>query len=48
MMCSQVAGLSRCMTRVQDMVFTQLKTLHLDKGKGKSSARTQQAVDKLE
>ena len=27
---------------------TQLKNLHLDKGKGKSSERTQQAVDELE
>ena len=27
---------------------SQLKNLHLDKGKGKSSERTQQAVDKLE
>ena len=27
---------------------TQLKHLHLDKGKGKSSERTQQAVDELE
>ena len=46
MMCNQAAGLSRCLTRVQDVMFTQLKTLHLDKGK--PSERTQQAVDKLE
>ena len=47
-MCNQAAGLARCLTRVQDMMSTQLKTLHLDKGKGKSSGRTQQAVDELE
>ena len=46
MMCNQAAGLSRCLTRVQDVMSTQLKTLHLDKGK--SSQRTQQAVDELE
>ena len=46
-MCNQAAGLSRCLTRVQDTMSTQLKNLHLDKGKGKSSERTQQAVDKL-
>ena len=47
-MCNQAAGLSRCLTRVQDTMSTQLKTLHLDKGKGKSSERMQQAVDELE
>ena len=29
-------------------MLAQLKTLHLDKGKGKASGRTQQAVDELE
>ena len=43
-MCYQAAGLSRCLTRVQD---AQLKTLHLDK-KGKFSERTKQAIDKLD
>ena len=47
-MCNQAAGLSRCLTRVQDAMSTQLKNLHLDRGKGKSSERMQQAVDKLE
>ena len=46
--CNQAAGLSRSLTRVQDAMSTQLMNLHLDKGKGKSSERTQQAVDKLE
>ena len=30
-MCNQAAGLSRCLTRVQDAMSAQLKTLHLDK-----------------
>ena len=47
-MCSQAAGLSRCLTKVQDSMVAQLKTLHLDKGKGKASGRSQQAEDELE
>ena len=46
-MCNQAAGLSRCLTRVQDDMSVQLKTLHLDK-KGKSSERTKQAIDELD
>ena len=46
-MCNQAAGLSRCMTRVQDSMATQLKTLHLD-SKGKSSEKMKQAVSELE
>ena len=30
-MCNQTAGLSRCLTRVQDTMSAQLKTQHLDK-----------------
>ena len=47
-MCNQATRLSRCLTRVQDVVSKQLKNLHLDKSKGKSSERMQQDVDKLE
>ena len=47
-MCDQAAGLSRCLTRVQDSMVAQLKTLHHEKGKGKSSERSQHAVDKLD
>ena len=47
-MCNQAAGLSRCLTKVQDSMVAQLKTLHLDKGKCKTSGRSQQAVDELE
>ena len=43
----QTAGLSRCLTRVQEAMSPQLKTLHLDK-KGKSSERTKQTVDELD
>ena len=32
-MCNQAVGLSRCLTKVQDTMVTQLKTLHMDKGK---------------
>ena len=35
-MCNQAAGLSRCLTRVQDAMSTQLNNKHSDKGKGKS------------
>ena len=46
-MCNQAAGLSRCLTRVQDSMSTQLKTLRLD-SKGKSSEKVKQAVNELE
>ena len=45
-MCNQAAGLSRCLTRVQDSMNSQLKTLHLD-SKGKSS-EVKQAIGELE
>ena len=47
-MCSQVAGLSRCLTKVQDSMMAQLITLRFDKGKGKASGRSQHAIDELE
>ena len=47
-MCNQAAGLSRCLTKVQDAMSSQLQTLHLDKTKGKSSERMEQAVDELD
>ena len=46
-MCNQAAGLSRCLTRVQDSMATQLQTLRLD-SKGKSSEKMKQAVNELE
>ena len=47
-MCNQAAGLSRCLTKVQDSMVTQLKTLRVDKTKGKAAERMQQAVEELE
>ena len=47
-MCNQTAGLSRCLTRVQDTMSSQLKTLHVDSTKGKSSERLRNAVDELD
>ena len=47
-MCNQAAGLSRCLTKVQDSMITQLKSLSVDTGKGKAAERTQQAVEELE
>ena len=47
LMCNQAAGLSRCLTRVQDAMSTQLKTLHLDY-KAKSSDILKKAVDELD
>ena len=44
LMCNQAAGLSRCLTRVQHPMSTQLKSLHLDT-KGKSSEKLKKAVD---
>ena len=46
-MCNQAAGLSRCLTRVQDSMNNQLETLSLD-SKGKSSEKMRQAVGELE
>ena len=47
-MCNQAAGVSRCLTKVQDSMVTQLKTLRVDNTKGKAAERTQQAVEELE
>ena len=47
-MCNQAAGLSRCLTKVQDSMVTQLKSLRVDSTKGKTAERTQQAVEEFE
>ena len=47
-MCNQAAGLSRCLTKVQDSMVTQLKSLRVDTGKGKAAERMQQALEELE
>ena len=46
-MCNQAAGLSRCLTRVQDSMNIQLKTLSQN-SKGKSSEKMGQAINELE
>ena len=48
LMCNHAAGLSRCLTKVQDSMVTQLKSLRSGSSKGKSAERTQQAVEELE
>ena len=47
-MCNQDAGLSRCLTKVQDSMVTRLKSLRVESGKGKAAERTQQSVEELE
>ena len=47
-MCNQAAGPSWCLTKVQDAMVAQLKTLHSDKGTGKASGKLQHAVDELD
>ena len=47
-MCNQAAGLSRYLAKVRESMVTQLKTLHSENGKGKSSGRSQHAVGALE
>ena len=47
-MCNQAAGLSRCLTKGQDSMITQLKSLPVDKAKGKTAEKIQQAVEELE
>ena len=48
LMCNQAAGFSWCITKVQDPMVAQLKTLQTDMGKGKTSGRSQHAFDELE
>ena len=47
-MCNQAAGLSRCVMKVQDSMVKHLKTLRVDKAKGKAAKRPQLAVEELE
>ena len=46
-MCNHAAGLSRCLTKVPDSMFSQLKSLWGD-SKSTGPERTQQAVEELE
>ena len=47
-MCNRAADLSRCLTKVQDSMVTQLKSLRVDSSKGKTAERSQQAVEEFE
>ena len=47
-MCNQAASFSRCLTKVQDSMANQLKLLQNDKGKGKSTGKTHQAIEELD
>ena len=47
-MCTLAAGLSRCLTKVQDSMVSQLKIIQSDKIKGKSSSKSQDAADELD
>ena len=45
--CNQSAGFNRCITKIQDSVEEHLKTLQTELSKGKSSGKTQAALDEL-
>ena len=47
-MCNQAAAFSRCLTKVQENMSTQLKTIQGVTAKGKSSGKLEQATDELE
>ena len=47
-MCNQAAAFSRCLTKVQDSMASQLKILQNDKGKGKATGKSHQAVEELD
>ena len=46
-MCNQSAGFNRCITKIQDSVQENLKSLQTELSKGKSSAKAQAALDEL-
>ena len=48
MRCNQAAGLSSCLTKVQDSMVRQLKSLRVNIGKGKATEKTQQVVEEFE
>ena len=45
--CNQAAGFNRCITKLQDSVQEQVRILHNEMGKGKSSDKAQSALDEL-
>ena len=44
----QAAGLIRCLTKVQESMVSQLKVIHGDKFKGKSSGKFHQAAEEFD
>ena len=46
--CNQSAGFNRCITKIQDTVQENLKSLQNELSKGKSSAKAQTALDELQ
>ena len=46
-LCNQLAGFNRCITKIQDSVQENLKTLQCELGKGKSSSKAQAASDEF-
>ena len=46
-MCNQAAGFSRCLTKVQDSMASQLKIIQGDKSKCKSTSKVHQALEEL-
>ena len=47
-MCDQAAGLSRCLTKVQESMVSHLKIIQGDKSKDKSPSRVHQATEELD
>ena len=47
-MCNQAAAFSRCLTKVQDNMFSQLKLIQSVTSKGKSSSKITQAAEELD
>ena len=46
-MCNQAAGFNRCITKIQDSVQENLRSLQAELSKGKSSSKAQAALDEL-
>ena len=47
-MCNQEAGLSRCLTKVQESIVTEMNVIQGDRPKGKSSSKLHGAAEELD
>ena len=47
-MCNQAAGLVQCLAKVQYSMVTWVKIIQIDKAKGKSCSKSQDAADELD